>query len=134
MTLTNPSGSSASSSDVETVTVALPLVGMVTVREPVAAPNLPHWSTVSLTVSGCDGAGSADTVNEASPPSVTPLPAVTLTTGPPHGGTLSRHAIASANGVQRASSSAQNRTSTANAGVSLVPGAGDSAIHTFRQR
>ena len=48
---------------VPTVTVALPLVGMVTVREPVVAPKSPTWLTVTVTVSGADGAGLAVRVN-----------------------------------------------------------------------
>ena len=67
---------------VETVSVALPLVGTVTVREPVVAPYSPSWLTVTLTVRSASGAGLALTVKDAVPPSVTPLPAVTLTSGP----------------------------------------------------
>ena len=84
--MTEPSGSSTSSSEVETVTVALPPVPTLTVRVPVGAPKSPDCATVTLTVSGAVGAGLADTVNEASPPSVIPLPAVTLTSGTTTGG------------------------------------------------
>ena len=63
------------------VSVAVPLVGTVTVREPVDAPNSPFWLTDTLTDSGELGAGLAVTVNVASPPSVIALPAVMLTAG-----------------------------------------------------
>ena len=64
-----------------TATVALPSVGIVTVCVPVIAPKAPSWPTVRLTDSGAVGDGVAVTVNWASPPSVTSLPAVTLTSG-----------------------------------------------------
>ena len=75
-----------SSSVVLIVTVALPLVGMLTVWAPVVAPKSPSWVTVTLTDSASLGAGVAVTVNVASPPSVTPLPAVTLISGVAGGG------------------------------------------------
>ena len=77
------------SSVVPTVTVALPDVGMLTVREPVLAPKSPTWPTVTLTVSSALGAGLAVTVNWASPPSVTSLPAMTLISGCVGGGSSS---------------------------------------------
>jgi len=42
--------------------------------------------TVTVTVNGAEGAGSAVTVNVAAPPSVTPDPAVTLISGSGSGG------------------------------------------------
>ena len=88
-TLIEPSFSSALSSTVPTVTAALPLVGTVTVRAPVAAPKSPSWPTVKSTVSGADGAGTAETVKTASPPSVTPPPAETLISGTTGGAAFS---------------------------------------------
>ena len=89
VTLTEPSGSSASSSLVDTVTVAVPLVGTATVREPVEAPKSPSWATVTLTWSGAAGAGSAVIVKLAAAPSVIPEPAVTLISGVAGGGSSS---------------------------------------------
>jgi len=66
---------------VATVSVAEPLVGIVTVREPVVTPKLPEAVTFTVTVSAADGAGEADTVNDAELPSVTSLPAAMLTVG-----------------------------------------------------
>ncbi|MYL09796.1 MAG: hypothetical protein F4015_10080 [Acidimicrobiia bacterium] len=81
LTVTEPSDSSASSSDVATVSVAVPTVPTVTVCGPVETPKSPLWATVTSTDSDCAGAGLADTVNTASPPSVTPPPEVTLISG-----------------------------------------------------
>ena len=78
MTVIDPSVSSELSLLVPTVTVTLPLVGIVTIREPVVAPKSPVWDTVTLTDNGADGAGLAETVNVASAPSVIPTPAATL--------------------------------------------------------
>ncbi|MXX81570.1 MAG: hypothetical protein F4Y69_11175, partial [Chloroflexi bacterium] len=63
------------------VSVAIPLVGIVTVREPVVTPNSPCWLTVTLTESGELGAGLAVSVKLAFPPSVMAPPSVMLTTG-----------------------------------------------------
>jgi len=71
---------------VATVSVAEPVVGIVTVREPVVTPKLPDAVTFTVTVSAADGAGEADTVNDAELPSVTPEPATMLTTGVEGGG------------------------------------------------
>jgi len=68
------------------VSVAEPVVGIVTVRDPVVTPKLPEAVTFTVTVSAADGAGEADTVNDAEPPSVTPEPAAMLTTGVDGGG------------------------------------------------
>ena len=133
MTPTDPSGSFTLSSDVATVTVALPLVGTVTVREPVLAPQWPHWPTVRFTVSGCDGAGLAVTVNTASPPSLTRLPAVAVTTGTAGDGVPSRHSNAARNGLQRESPNSTSRASAAVSGVLCVPVAPDRAIHARHQ-
>ena len=81
MTLTEPSVSSASSLLVATVRVAEPVVPIVTVCDPVETPQSPSWLTLTLTVNGAGGAGSAVIVNTALLPSVTPLPAVTLISG-----------------------------------------------------
>ena len=81
VTVTEPSNSSTESSEVATVNDTLPPVGTVTVRLPVAAPNAPSALTVTLTGRSAAGAGLAVRVNEASPPSVTPGPAVMPTTG-----------------------------------------------------
>ena len=87
--MTDPPTSSVSSSDVDTVTVTLPVVGTVTVREPVETPKSPVWATVTLTDNGADGAGLAATVKLAFAPSVTPAPAATLTSGVTGGGSSS---------------------------------------------
>ncbi len=79
--VTEPSVSSVESSLVEIVNVTLPLVGIVTVREPVLAPKSPLWLTVTLTGRSADGDGLAVTVNSTLPPSVTLAPALMLTTG-----------------------------------------------------
>ena len=79
--VTEPSVSSVVSPVVDTVRVAVPLVGMVTVRLPVVTPKLPDAVTFTVTVSELDGVGLAVRVNEAALPSVTSLPAVILTTG-----------------------------------------------------
>ena len=61
-------------------------MGIVTVCDPVETPQSPSWETLTLTVNGAVGAGSAVTVNTALLPSVTPLPAVTLISGVAGGG------------------------------------------------
>jgi len=66
---------------VATVSVAEPLVEIVTVRDPVVTPKLPEAVTFTVTVRSAVGAGEADTVNEALLPSVTALPAAMLTVG-----------------------------------------------------
>ena len=76
-----PSGSSVLSSVVAMVWLTLPLVRIVIVLVPLAAPKSPLCITVTLTASGAVGAGSAVTVNIAVPPSVIPEPAVTLIVG-----------------------------------------------------
>jgi len=68
------------------VSVAVPEVPIVTVREPVVTPKLPDAVTFTVTVSTVDGAGEADSVNDAELPSVTAEPATTLTTGVEGGG------------------------------------------------
>ena len=113
--------------------MTLPLVGTVTVREPVTAPKSPDWATVTLTDNGCGGAGLAVTVNEASPPSVIPLPAVTLISGVTGGGVPSRHSSAARYGVQRESPVSSTRASAAVSGVLYVPVVPDSAIHARHQ-
>ena len=79
--MTEPSGSSALSSAVASVSVALPVVGMETVRFPVVTPYSPAAAIVTLTASGEAGAGLAVSVKTALPPSVTALPAETVTSG-----------------------------------------------------
>ena len=79
--MTDPSASSAPSSAVATVRVALPVVGTVTVCEPGVTPKSPVWATATVTSNAAVGAGTADTVNTASPPSLMPLPAVMLISG-----------------------------------------------------
>ena len=64
-------------------------MGTVTVLVPVDTPKSPVWVTVSDTDSGDAGAGLAVTVNDALVPSVTPGPAVTLTSGVADGGSSS---------------------------------------------
>ena len=66
---TDPSRSSASSSTVAIVSVAVPPVPTLTVRDPVLTPKSPSAVTVTLTVSGADGAGDANSVKVASWPS-----------------------------------------------------------------
>ena len=63
---------------VETVSVARPLVGMVTVCEPVAAPKSPCWLTVTLTLSASDCFGTTTIMKRASPPSVTSAPSALM--------------------------------------------------------
>ena len=79
--VTEPFGSSVESSVVATVNVALPVVGMVTVRAPGVTPKLPLCDTATVTVNGSCGVGLALIVKVASPPSVTPAPAVILISG-----------------------------------------------------
>ena len=79
--MTDPSASSALSLTVATDSVAVPVVGTVTVREPGDTPKSPAAVTATVTSNPADGAGTAVTVNTASPPSVTPAPAVMLTSG-----------------------------------------------------
>ena len=79
--MTEPLGSSASSSVVPSVSVALPLVGIVTVREPVVTPKSPPAVTVTLTVSGADGAGVAESVKVTFPPSSPPAVPLMFTSG-----------------------------------------------------
>ena len=64
----------------------LPPVGMVTDLVPVDTPHSPDWATATDTVRADAGAGSAVTVKPAVPPSVTPRPAVMLTSGAGSGG------------------------------------------------
>ena len=61
-------------------------MGTTTVLVPVAAPKSPVCVTVTVTDSGDAGAGAAVRVKDALWPSVTPVPAVTLTSGVAGGG------------------------------------------------
>ena len=65
----------------DTVSEALPAVGIVTVRVPVVTPKSPDCATLAVTSNGLVGAGDADTVNTASPPSEMSVPGVMLTAG-----------------------------------------------------
>ena len=75
-----PFGSSALSSTVATVSVAVPPAPMVTVREPVWSPlaKAPLSVTMTVTVMSLVGAGSAVNVKVASVPSVTGDPLATM--------------------------------------------------------
>ena len=79
--VTEPLASSTLSFVVAIVSVALPLVGMVTVRDPVVTPKSPVWLTAIVTDSAAWGAGLAVKVKTALPPSVMSSPAVMLTSG-----------------------------------------------------
>ena len=79
--VTDPSASSALSSLVEMVSVALPVVGMLTVCEPVVTPKSPLWATLTLTNRADAGTGLAVTVKVALPPSVMSFPAAMLISG-----------------------------------------------------
>ena len=95
--VTDPVGSSVLSLAVATVSVTLPDVGTVTVRVPGETPKSPDCETVTVTVSGAVGGGSAVIVKVASPPSVMFEPAVMLTSGSTEGaggGLLSHCAMA----------------------------------------
>ena len=87
--MTEPSGSSVASSVVASVSVALPVVGTVTVRVPAEMPQAPSVVTATVTGRSADGAGVAVTVKVASPPSVTAAPAETVTAGVSGGGSSS---------------------------------------------
>ena len=72
VTDTDPSASSTVSSLVETVKAAEPVVGIVTVCEPMGvAPKSLVWATVRFTVKSAVGGGVEVTVNVAAVPSVT---------------------------------------------------------------
>ena len=81
--LSEPSSSSARSSTVETVSVAVPAVPTDTSRTPVWPPpaKLPLSVTRTLTVIAVCGFGVALRLNWAVPPSVTSAPPAMLTTG-----------------------------------------------------
>ena len=76
--VTEPSASSTESSAVLSVNVALPVVGIVTVCDCAETPKSPTVVTAIVTSRLVEGAGSAVTVNVASPPSVMVAPAVIL--------------------------------------------------------
>ena len=59
------------SSVVNKVSVALPVVGTITVRSPATTPQAPAAATLTVTSSAAAGAGLAVSVKTASPPSVT---------------------------------------------------------------
>ena len=81
--LSEPLGSSARSSIVETVKVPVPLLSIDTSRKPVwpLAAKSPLSETCTLTVMASDGAGLAVSVNLAAPPSDTLTPPEMLTVG-----------------------------------------------------
>ena len=79
--VTEPSGSSASSSVVAMVSVALPEVGIVTVCDPVLTPKSPPAATVTGTARSDAGAGVAVRVNVTFSPSLPPCDAVMFTSG-----------------------------------------------------
>ena len=87
MTVTDPSASSVESLAVATVSVTLPDIGTVTVREPGDTPKSPAAATATVTSNPADGVGTAVTVNVATPPSpMLLLSAETLTSGSGCGG------------------------------------------------
>ena len=96
-------------------------MGTVTVREPGDTPKSPDCATDTVTVSGEDGAGSAVTVNVASPPSAIPPPAATLTTGTAAGGGSSSHwAMATSVRTVRSQRSLSNCALTACASATVI--------------
>ena len=91
--MTEPSGSSVVSSVVASVSVAMPVVGMVTVCGPAAMPYAPVAATVTLTARSAAGAGLAVSVKVALPPSVTAFPADSVTAGVSGGGASSSRTV-----------------------------------------
>ena len=87
--VTEPSGSSASSSVVAMVSVALPAAGIVTVCDPVLTPKSPLAATVTSTARSDVGAGAAVRVNVTFSPSLPPRDAVMFTSGAGGGSSLS---------------------------------------------
>ena len=81
MSVAEPSGSSASSFVVGSVSVTLPLAGIVTVRVSAVMPKSPSAATVTVTSSGDAGAGVAVSTKLTSAPSAPLAPPEMFTAG-----------------------------------------------------